>query len=305
MTAPGGRPLLVSVAAIEKDPELRVEDAARLFASPRDAWVTDDWRRARRRDPPGEEPVEDVMARRPVVYGRLPAGLRDAWVPPAERLADRYPVLAAFAVHAGRDVVAVSHAERHSALVDAVYGRFAVGDEVVRVKIVARPKYGMYLVARPAVLSRDAVRDALWAELGYALEHLCDLPDAFLVQQEVPMRYEYRLFVVAGRPVAGAGCVDRHTPLNCRAAPFDDAVEEVRGNRRVRTVPGVVEGLVRFGTRVAAQVAAEEPRLSEYTLDVAVGHDGRPLVVEMNGLRNSGLYACDPAPVVAALIDAG
>lgn len=240
------------------------------------------------------------MARRPVLYGRLPVGVPAVWVPEADQHADRYPALQAFARHAGRTIAVVSHDEGDSPLVAAVHELFVRGEETVRVKVVARPKYGMYRVPRPATLALGAMREALWAECGYALEHLRRLPGAFLVQQEIPMRYEYRLFVVDGRPVTGAGCVDRHTPLDCRAA-FDTAVERERGDGSVVQEPDIVATLVKFGATVASEVGVELPRLSEYALDVALGPDDQPLVVELNGLRNSGLYASDPSLVIAAL----
>lgn len=298
----GAREMLLSLSANEADGELRAEDAARLSAAPADAWVTYDWRRAWRRGTAVGEDVDAVVAGGPVLYGRLPSGLPYAWVPEAERLADRYAGLRTFARHAGRDVALASHGEGRSELVDAVLGLFRRGEETVRVKVAARPKYGMYRVECPPMLSRLTVRDALWRGMGYALEHLAGVPGAFLVQQEVAMRREYRLFVVGHRPVAGAGCVDRHTPADCRAAPFDAAVERTRGDGGVVRDPGAVAALVAFGRDVAAELAAEEPRLTDYTLDVAVGPRG-PLVVELNGLRNSGLYACDPTPVVAALLE--
>ncbi len=44
---------------------------------------------------------------------------------------------------------------------------------------------------------------------------------------------------------------------------------------------------------VWAEHSVEVPTLRQYVLDVALGADGEPLVVELNGLLNAGLYASD------------
>lgn len=294
--------MLLSLPASESDTELRIEDAARLFAAPRDAWITRDWRAAWHRAAGGTADVAALMGQNPVVYGRIPIGVPTEWVPAADRLADRYATMEAFAQHAGRTTGVVSHSEADNALVTAVHALFDHGEQVVRVKVAARAKYGMYRIGAPDPLTPDTIRGALWSEMGWTLEHLDDVQGAFLVQQEVPMRCEYRLFVVGHNPVTGAGCIDVHTPLDNRALPFDSAVERVRGDGQIVHDPEVVRTLAEFGREVAGGIAVEQPLLSEYALDVALGPDG-PLVVEVNGLRNSGLYASDPALVVAALLN--
>lgn len=39
-------------------------------------------------------------------------------------------------------------------------------------------------------------------------------------------------------------------------------------------------------------------------IDLALGQDGEPLVVELNGLHNAGLYATNPRLVASALAEA-
>ena len=53
---------------------------------------------------------------------------------------------------------------------------------------------------------------AAWRWAGYDLALFEGEPDAVLVQQKARMRYEYRMQVIGGEPVCGAGCVERHTP---------------------------------------------------------------------------------------------
>nr|WP_254788555.1 hypothetical protein [Arthrobacter sp. ok909] len=44
----------------------------------------------------------------------------------------------------------------------------------------------------------------------------------------------------------------------------------------------------------------EVPELTDYVIDVALNADGEPLIVELNSLLNSGLYASRPELVTEA-----
>ena len=111
------------------------------------------------------------------------------------------------------------------------------------------------------------------------------------------MEFETRFFVVDGVPVTGAGCVESHTPLDCEDR-FDPKMERIRGDGLIVSRADVMADHLAFAEVVAAEFAAVGVR--HFTLDVAAGVDG-PLVVELNSLLNSGLYASQPAAVIAAL----
>ena len=140
-------------------------------------------------------------------------------------------------------------------------------------------------------------------------------PDAapmggFLVQQWVPMTYEYRFFVVDGKLVSGAGCVEEFTPFNHAGVfPFDPQMRERRGNgiaAHGNTPVEVREDLVQRYTEFATEVADVLPaHMNTIVFDVALNADtGEPLVVEFNTLPNSGLYASDVYAVYCALVQA-
>lgn len=140
-------------------------------------------------------------------------------------------------------------------------------------------------------------------------------PDAaplggFLVQQWVPMTYEYRFFVVDGKLVSGAGCVEEFTPLNhIGVSPLDPQMRALRGNGIAAhgdTSVEVREDLVQRYLEFAAEVVKTLPaHMSTTVFDVALNADTRkPLIVEFNTLPNSGLYASDVYAVYRALVHA-
>lgn len=131
--------------------------------------------------------------------------------------------------------------------------------------------------------------------------HLIGYPGALLAQEWVPMEYEYRVFIVNGKPVTGAGCIEEFTPLNAD----DDFSALMRRSRsemsEVESKPELRDRYVEFARAAAAEFTTEG-RVT-YVLDLAVNADtGEPLVIELNGLRNSGLYASRPARVTEALV---
>ncbi|WP_251151337.1 ATP-grasp domain-containing protein [Cellulosimicrobium sp. Marseille-Q4280] len=256
--------------------------------------------RMRGQDP---EPSDDVLELG-VVFGRhaLPADESDA-------IASGYLTLETFARRAGRRIVpadALSHDE-HDA--DAVMARLAAerpGTEEFFVK--ARATKVLVVRARAGQTLMDAVREQLgegaeWAIIGMEGAHR-----PLMVQDYVPMRFEYRVFVAGHEPVTGAACIEAHTPLDRLADPGDPlaAFDPVLREHRTEGAPvgqnrAVRETLVAYARDVAAELADEAPAMRDYVLDVALGPDDRPLVVELNGRTNAGFYSSDPHTLVAAL----
>jgi hypothetical protein len=173
-----------------------------------------------------------------------------------------------------------------------------------------RPKHGLW---RLPVADDDADNEEVLSEAaGWGMVHAEGLPDAFLVQEVVPMVYEYRVFIVDGRPVTGAGCIEEHTPLDAvEGVPFSPLVRAGRvsadgaaeGVGPVLEQPRLVDRFVEFAARVAAQAEREGSMPDAYVVDVAQAPSG-PVVIEMNGVTNAGLYASDPRLVVQALVNA-
>lgn len=122
----------------------------------------------------------------------------------------------------------------------------------------------------------------------------------YLVQEAIPMVDEYRLFMVGSDPATGAGCIEDFTPLDNRGDAFDPRVNGVRGQDPTRTDQGRVAELIEFGRAAGAALFADAPDLGPaWVMDVAMAPTG-PVVIELNGARNSGLYASRPETWLSA-----
>lgn len=253
---------------------------------------------------------------------------------------DRYGYSQTFIAAAGRRTALVgTHLEEPEAdsaagldLIEQMtaWAREGITDVVVKA---VRAKHGIWRL--PAHAETEVNAETVRSALGWALVRNEGRPRAYLLQEHVPMRFEYRLFIVDARPVTGAGCVVEHTPLFADhrpdASPFSPLMREHRGvdlraqveeeldngtwqdpaaghkadhgASRVVSDPDRVERYLAFATDFAIAAATEGVLPRAYTLDVAThGVTGEPLVVETNGLTNSGLYATHPRLVARALL---
>ncbi|XBH22968.1 hypothetical protein V5R04_07085 [Jonesiaceae bacterium BS-20] len=147
----------------------------------------------------------------------------------------------------------------------------------------------------------------VWELMGdsWVLIHQEGKPDAFLIQEFVALTFEYRFFVVDHMLVSGAGRVIEHTPLDNQGTRFCTGVRELASDVW-DSVPGPVEfrldlvdQYVALATKVVADFQVECPSMLEYTLDVAMSPSG-PVIVELNGIRNSGLFANNAVTIAAA-----
>lgn len=224
-----------------------------------------------------------------------PTALRHL-VPEADP-ASRYFALDTFRRHAGREV--------HLCASDQVTGiatdMAARGVKRIFVKV-AETKYGVYDIALPDPSPHAVEHEIAMSDLGWALVHLDGKPDAFIVQEHIPMIYEYRLFVVGHKVITGAVCIESFTPLDNQHT-FDYRVERVRGSLDIARSSGSIHRFIHFGDTVAAEFADESPEMRDYTLDVALGSNHEPLIIELNGILNSGLYATQTSLVTAAMRD--
>lgn len=141
-------------------------------------------------------------------------------------------------------------------------------------------------------------------EDGWALINDEGVKDAYLVQEVIPMRYEYRFFVINGAVVTGAGCVEELTPLDNGGEQFDSQMREYRNIEcpsPVESRPDILSTYIPFAEKVVEELAVERPELTRYSLDVTLGRNGEPVIIEFNSESNSGFYACQPHFITDAL----
>lgn len=219
--------------------------------------------------------------------------------------ADRYAQLATFQSFAGRRIAVcglVSAGQGGIHLYDAIATMASEAPNGFMIKV-NRGKYApLSHVLVPASCSReeagrcvmDQALDLMWAGV-----HLEGDGDAFLVQPHVAMHAEYRVIVINHCPVAGAGCIEQHTPLD-NDGTWSQMVEWVRGDGVVLDRPDIVTAYRAFAVRYAEALMAEAPECRSYTLDLAVTEGGSVCVIEMNPLQNYGLYAMDYDAILQA-----
>jgi len=220
----------------------------------------------------------------------------------SERRADRYMSSPAFIANSGRKMVLTGNHAGEQDIYRDVYEMAQQGVRRIFIKT-AETKKGIWQLDIDDTLTTSDIRNRLLTELDWTLIRYEEVKNAFLVQEFVQMNYEYRLFVVDGSVVTASGCIEEYTPLNNRGNAFDEVVRHTRiGNPSpVEFLPEVTAELVEFGSAVAKEMAAEEPEMYAFTLDVAMDKNGIPLVIERNGMLNAGLYASQPQRVSDAL----
>lgn len=224
-----------------------------------------------------------------------------------ETMADGYAILAPFVAHSGRPIDLVGVGEPGEMPEEATldYKLREYRDRgIKRAAIKSRATKKMPLLTFDLEPSGNPLPSETEHLIGdYAL-NLFGREQSFVLQGFLEMHYEYRVFVVGGRPVTAAGCLEERTPLDAVAGrPFDPWMRE-RRPMDSGPVTDESERAVRY-IEFASQVSVEfaELGLHDYVLDVATdAATGNPVVIELNGLLNSGLYATDPTLVTKGLI---
>lgn len=232
------------------------------------------------------EILDDIPNDATHVFGRTPANWwlqRSTLVYPApEHQKVDYYRWRGFLDHAGRPVtlhdfdgakarVAELHASGKDAFVKAT-----------------REKYYTGIVPAGTALTRHL------GDLAYSF---MDTPNCLIVQPRVRMIREYRIFVVDGQAVTGAGNVTSHTPDD-NIAHFNPLVSD----RPAEDICDHDEELVQAYLAFAAMVIPKLP-VSSLVLDVAM-IEGAPAVVEINPLHlgQVGLFGCDVRRLAHAVL---
>jgi len=216
--------------------------------------------------------------------------------------ADQYFVLKAFRERAGRRIEIVKFTDKDDPMHPANIIRQMRQDGMTNFlgKVTATFKYtNLFYQSEP----EDSDAHISCELFGYAPAHFEDVENAGIIQAVIDMEYEYRCIFVDGKLVTGAGCIEEFTPYN--RLGYGQAFDPQLRQKRHEGTPVVIdqartETLVTFARESLVALVKEDPRLNEGTIDVALGKDGKPLIVELNGAPNYGLYACNAKLIVDA-----
>lgn len=145
---------------------------------------------------------------------------------------------------------------------------------------------------------QEDMKSALIDVMDWAGIRLEGLEHTLLIQEDVEMTHEMRCFVVNGKIVTSAGCIELHTPFN-NQEQFNPYFEKVRNASPVTKNTDVRDQLLEFGEQVVKDFIREQ-KIKNFVLDLCL-INGSPAVVEFNDLASSGLYGSQPHRVMEAL----
>lgn len=222
------------------------------------------------------------------------------------RLAAPYYRYEAFLSRAGRrlSVCGIDLEGRGVELGDVLAGWVGQGVRRAFLKSVQIKQFAFPIDLPEGFRPEDGSR-VVYDALDYGAMYLEGRPGSIIAQEFVAMDYEYRVYVVGQSVVAAAGCIEEFTPLDNNGHAFDT---QLRRQRQAKTTveekPEIAKILTGFARDAVDALALEVPELTDYVIDVALGADGKPIIVELNSLLNAGLYASRPELVTRAMVAA-
>ena len=227
-----------------------------------------------------------------------------AWPhPDMEHAALNYATNKAFAAHAGRRVRTGTVPPDDDAnpgkprLYDVMAEMVteADGDFLLKIVIPSKTAPNQRVHFPKGSTARDA-SNAVFDAFDWAIMSAEGLDDAILVQDYLPMGNEYRMFVMNGEPVCGAGCVESLCPLERTAdgKRYDPKIETRRNSGVVRADPALAMRFLAKAREIAIDLHDADHDMLDYVLDLATTDEGEIIMIEANPISSSGLYAIDP-----------
>lgn len=168
------------------------------------------------------------------------------------------------------------------------------------------PAKSMPLVTlHPAVgMTADEAEGLFFNEVGFHIMRFEGDRNSLLVQERVTMTHETRFFVIDGALVTGAACIEANTPQQNPGMLMGSQFEVVRNSGELVTSEAIADQLWSFADRMVREIAEEAPALRHYVIDLALGADGNPLVIELNPAFQAGLYGINADALFSAIHDA-
>jgi hypothetical protein len=159
-------------------------------------------------------------------------------------------------------------------------------------------KYNLEIIDLEKLTPGSSVMEIASDGFGWSVVHLEGAKEGYIVQELVEMNYEYRMVVIDGKPVTGAGCIEAFTPLdNDDLIDFDPRMEKIRNISPITTENTVLAEYLIF-----AEIFCEENNsMKDYVLDLCISN-GAVEIVEINPIVNFGLYANNPKLFVEAIL---
>lgn len=149
----------------------------------------------------------------------------------------------------------------------------------------------------PASQLYNQIEDIMWDTVRFEGSEQPYL----VVQDVIRPAYEYRMFMVDGKPVTGAGCIEEFTPLD-NWETFDPKMARIRNQSGVESCRNILDDYLEFAHTFGASFAAENGDKLVYSLDLCVDLNASKIVpIEINPPANLGRYASDTDAWVKAV----
>lgn len=231
----------------------------------------------------------------------------------AVRIAGGYATSPVFLRHAGRTVTTATGDVEGEDGIEAALRRVvdATSNGGLFIKTVQKGWSGAFQVdprSGTSLWRQLCDADDADEERGYGLswipvQHEGSTTPILLVQGRIRPTYEYRMFVVDGRPVTGAGCIEAFTPAE-NDEVFDPQVERIRSDGVVITDHGLRDRYLAFAEAFAHEFGDEHGQGLDYSLDLCVDAATNEIrVIEINPPLNLGRYASDVGAWLRAVVD--
>lgn len=231
------------------------------------------------------------------------------WPRSVESISNDYIIMDAFKRHAGRkffvsDMPGNERQTGSNLSIENAIHEFRGHDCIIK-QTKPIKSFPLVNLSVPKNVSLQECSALFWSHFEYQPMRFEGLKNSLLTQEVIPMRYETRFFVIDGKVITGAGCVESLTPMqNTNKDLFHNVMEKRRNSGELEESPDIMNILQLQAKSIASEIHDEYPELHAYTLDLAInGKTGQPVIIELNPATNAGLYAINTDALVSAIIE--
>lgn len=137
----------------------------------------------------------------------------------------------------------------------------------------------------------EDIKKQLIEVFGYDLIYIDGHIPRFMVQEKIDMMHEYRIAVINGEPVAGAGCIEKFCPPYNSGEIFHPLTEKIRGNSIIENSEKIVQKYVEAAKIVVNDFMKNDISSRDIILDFAITNKNKVVLIEANPIFGFGLYA--------------
>lgn len=180
-----------------------------------------------------------------------------------------------------------------------LWSMYQEGSRDLFLKVSARSKYCNAQIHLPdELISKDELFKHIPEDIGWASVHLEGSDNAIHISEVAKIRAEYRMVVLDGKIVTGAGCIESATPLDNNGNAFDNRVENIRNEGEfIELSSSELNQYKCYAEEVIRDIQEERPDVESFILDIGY-INGKTGVIEINPLHRFGLYAMNSEALI-------